>query len=463
MTHLGGAGTTRQSDYAYARLGEACVAAGDIDSAIQYFRLALRQNPADVLVLSQLGTLLHQQIRPREALVAFRSALALKPGLLAARLGMGALLCAIDDYDAAIPHLEAAIRLDAGRVQAWYNLGCAKLGQGDYEAAEAAFTQTLRLQPDWSIARVNRALTWLSAGDFTRGLPEYEWRFSTIVDPNLKALPPRWDGRPLHDKTLLIYAEQGLGDTLNFLRFLPAVLPHAPKVACRIQSALFPLLEPLLSAWGVEALDARAPLRHFDFSCPLMSLPLTLGLSLAMPVASPVVQAPTEYRDKWRDKITQLGKRRIGIAWSGNRRPYDARAMAASSLEPLFSVPSVEWVVLQTELSEEDRQYLQATSSAARIHCPTNQIADMADTAAIIEQLEAVISIDTSIAHLAGVMHKPVWVMVPFAADWRWRIDGETSRWYPSARLIRQDRPGDWEALISQIAQELVTGSFFDA
>lgn len=445
----------QQSDYAYGRLGEACVAAGDIDSAIQYFRLALRQNPADVLVLSQLGTLLHQQLRPREALVAFRSALALKPGLLAARLGMGALLCAIDDYDAAIPHLETALRLDARCVQAWYNLGCAKLGQGDYKAAEEAFTQTLHLQPEWSIARVNRALTWLSAGDFTRGLPEYEWRFSTIIDSDFKALPPRWDGRPLYDKTLLIYAEQGLGDTLNFLRFLPAVLPHAAKVACRIQSALFPLLKPLLSTWGVEVLDARAPLGRFDFSCPLMSLPLTLGASFAMPVASPVVQAPAAYQEKWHDKITQLGRRRIGIAWSGNRRPYDARAMAASSLEPLFSVPSVEWVVLQTGFPEEDRRYLQTTSHAARIHCPASEIADMADTAAIIEKLDAVISIDTSIAHLAGAMGKPVWVMLPFAADWRWRIDEEASRWYPSARLIRQARPGEWGPVINQMAQAL--------
>ncbi len=454
---------------AHACLGEAYLAVGRVDAALDSFRLAVRQDPSDVLALNQLGSALHEVELPHEALAAFRCALALNRDSLAARLGAGTSMCAVEDYESAIGQFEAAIALDDQCAPAWYNLGCCRLGLGQYDAAVEAFTRVLGLHPGWAAAHLNRALAWLSAGDFERGLPEYEWRLGAI-DKDFDSAPPRWDGSPLADKVLLIYAEQGLGDTVHFIRFVPSARALADKLILQVQPAILPLIEPLAAQWDITIVDADSEVPA-DVSCPLMSLPHILGVSLATlsatplrapltapPAATPYIQVPNAYREKWRGRLNHLGRRKIGLAWLGHRRTYDIRQIPAATLEPLFAMESVDWVVLQTDLSEADRQYLEVSPYADRIHVYQDQIADLADTAALIEQLDAVASVDTSIAHLAGAMQAPLLVMLPFSADWRWRIDTHASRWYPSARLLRQDCPGDWSSVVNQVATMLSAG-----
>lgn len=425
----------------------------DSDAGMGLLRSAVRSKPGDMSALVRLGAALFRASRPSEALVALRSAVALNPGNVEARVQLGALLCAIEDYPSAITQLQAAAELDAGCVPARYNLGCAWLGAGRYEAAADVFTSIADRHPGLAVARFNRALAWLSAGDFKRGLPEYEWRLP-LIHQYRASYPPRWNGSALGRKTLLVHAEQGLGDTLHFLRFVPQALALAPHMALQVQTALLPLLAPLAARWGIALHDLADTGVDADVSCPLPSLPLALCASLDQPPPSPRPHAPEAYRRKWHDVFRPArGRRRIGIAWSGNRRPYDVRAIDVQALASLFSMGDVEWVVLQKQLSPIERQYLTAPPHAGRVLLPADQIADMADTAAIIEHLDAVVSIDTSIAHLAGAMDKPVIVMLPFAADWRWRIDGQNSRWYPSATLIRQDEPGGWDGVIRRVAQ----------
>jgi len=361
----------------------------------------------------------------------------------------------MEDYRNAIIHLEAAITLNPRCTPAWFNLGCAHLALRNYDQAVNAFSQALELQPGMAAAHLNRSLAWLSAGDFSRGLLEYEWRNTAIRQPRGPQLP-RWHGEPLRNETLLIHAEQGLGDTLHFLRFVPLARKKASRIVLQVQAPLVPLLKIKEAEWGITVVGSPDGQLKAEFACPLLSLPLVLGCTLdALPAATPYIQVPEDYRQKWHGALDHLGKRRIGLAWSGRIRPYENRAVPLAKLDALFAREDIDWVVLQRDISASDRSILESHPHAARIHCLDGQIRDLADTAAIMEQLDAVISIDTAIAHLAGAMHKPLWIMLSFAADWRWRIDSTSSRWYPSAQLMWQEFPGQWEWPIDQIARTL--------
>lgn len=415
--------------------------------------VALAPQQASLHVM--LGQALHGMERCVSALDAFRTAIALAPALVAARVGAGTTLCALEDYGSAVEQLRAALDIDPACAPAWFNLGCAHLALGSYAAAEAAFSRTLQLEPDLPAAHLNRALTWLSAGDFARGLPEYEWRLKTVRQT--AATPwPRWAGEPLHQKCLLVDAEQGLGDTIHYLRFVPLALHLAPHTVLRVQTALLPLLKPLEHAWGITIIGLPDLPPDVDAHCPLLSLPWILGTTPdAMPATPAAIPAPEGYRAKWRASLTPLKRRRVGLAWSGRIRPYENRAMPVEALAPLFALDNVDWIVLQREISASERTFLAAGPHADRVHCFADRIDDLADTAAIIETLDAVVTIDTSIAHLAGAMRKPLWLMLSTAPDWRWRLDDASSRWYPTSRLVRQTRAGRWSDVVARVAQDL--------
>ncbi|WP_454732001.1 MULTISPECIES: tetratricopeptide repeat protein [Cupriavidus] len=436
-------------------IGNIHLISGRLDEAIESFRVAVRLNPGNLAALNGLGETLHSMERCREAMVAFRAALALDPKSLTARLGAGTAMYAMGNYHAAIAQLEMATELDPRCPAAWLNLGCARLALGDYYRAVNAFSQTLKLQPGLATAHLNRALAWLSAGDFARGLPEYEWRAKATHQPSAPSFP-RWNGNPLGEEILLIQAEQGLGDTLHFLRFVPLAREKASRIVLQVQAPLLPLLKPKEQEWDIIVVGPSECPPQIDLQCPLLSLPLILGVTLdALPAAAPYIRVPENYREKWRNALGHLGKRKIGLAWSGHIRPHENRAVPLAKLKTLFAREDIEWVVLQRDVSAPDRSILESHPHTARIHRFDDRITDLADTAAIMEQLDAVVSIDTAIAHLAGAMGKPLWILLPFAADWRWHIDTMSSRWYPSAQLVRQEYPGQWEWSIGQIAKAL--------
>jgi len=260
---------------AHVRLGEVHMALEQLDAAIQCFRTAAQLDPSDAHVLMQLGRALHVANRPREAAVAFCSAVALNPTSVSARAAAGTSLCAIENYEGALPQLKAALDLDSSCLPACFNLGCAELGLGRYEAAVMAFSQAIELQPDWPAAHLNRALSLLSAGDFTRGLPAYEWRTAATALENA-SLPEPWRGEPISGKTLLIYAEQGLGDTIQFLRFVDLARKVAPDIILQVQPAILPLAKRFASEWRIRVVDTPVGQIQADLSCALMSLPYLL-------------------------------------------------------------------------------------------------------------------------------------------------------------------------------------------
>ena len=375
-----------------------------------------------------------------------QNVLRMQPQFAPAHFGLGHALAAIGSHEAALPQFERAVGLDPKYGVAWLGLGNAHLALGAHKPALRAFDQALRLDPDLVAANLNRALTLLALGDYARGLPAYEWRLRT---PGSIALPslPRWNGEPMPRRTLQIRAEQGFGDTLQFVRFVPFAAKLVGQVVLEVQPELVALLEPAAHAAGVSLASrkARATVRQ----TPRPPMPrflavaeLAAGAGLSsldtIPARTPYLVVPAAYRKKWRGSLGGQAKRKIGIAWSGRIQPGETRSMPLGVLEPLFALEGIDWIVLQPTLTDEERAMLDAHPRARFIHRLEGRLDDFADTAAIVDRLDGVVSVDTAIAHLTGALGKPLWLMLPFAADWRWGIDTASTPWYPKARLFRQ-------------------------
>lgn len=439
-------------------MGMSLNALGRADEAIPCFKAALATEPRFVAAHFNLANTFDATGRHEQAVASFEATLALQPNLPPAIFGIGNALAALGRHAQAIPYLERSVGLDPQFALAWLSLGTAHQALGAHATAVRAFDQALRLQPDLAAAHMNRALAWLALGDFARGLPEYEWRLQTVAEPAIETLP-RWHGEQIAQRTLLVHAEQGFGDTLQFVRFVPLAAQRAARVVLEVQPPLLPLLEPVAKAWRVTLVARGTPRPAADLQCPLLSLPLALGTTPAtIPARTSYLSAPPAWRRKWRGSLGGQARRKIGLAWSGRIQQNETRSMPLAALEPLLALEGIDWIVLQPDLRDDERAALDAHPRARWIHRFDGRINDFADTAAIVERLDAVVSIDTSIAHLAGALGKPLWLMLPFAPDWRWCPDDTRSAWYASARLLRQPRPGAWREVVEAVAQELRAG-----
>ncbi|PTB18430.1 hypothetical protein C9I57_22785 [Trinickia symbiotica] len=471
---------------AHNNLGMALAALGRAEAAVVHFERALAAEPRFTAAHFNLGNTLDAIGRHGQAVAAFEAALALHPRFPPALLGLGNALAALDRHAEAIAALERAVGLDPHLCLAWLSLGNAHHATAAHEAALRAYDQALRLRPELASARLNRAMTRLALGDFDRGLRDYEARLDLVRAARAQAAHddagagesertrafderadtlPRWRGEPIADRRLLIDAEQGFGDTLQFMRFVPLARGRVERIVFAVQRELLPLVAPLAEAWRVDVVERGEARVDADLHCPLLSLPLALGTTAdSLPAASRYVGVPNEYRDRWRNLPGGPTKRKVGLAWSGRIQRHETRSMPLSSLEPLLALADIEWIVLQPHLSDDERRALDAHPRAASIHRFDDRIRDFADTAAIVDGLDAVVSIDTSIAHLAGALGKPLLLMLPFAADWRWfapqsevlrEIGADASPWYPSARLVRQRAPGAWDEVVRTAARLL--------
>jgi tetratricopeptide (TPR) repeat protein len=473
---------------AHNNLGMALNALGRADEALLQFREALKAEPQFTAAHFNLGNTLDALGCHEEAIDAFETVLAQQPYLPPALFALGNALAGLGRHEEAVARFERAIGHDPKFALAWLALGTAHHALGRHAAALRAFDEALRLRPDLAAAHLNRALTWLTLRDFARGLPEYEWRLDALAhseptpDPTAAATVatanaaplapsprtpalPRWQGEPATSRTLLIQAEQGFGDTLQFVRFIPLVAQRVGRIVLEVQAELVPLIAPAAEAWRVTLVPQNAdgalsgPRLAADLHCPLLSLPLALGMTFdAIPSRTPYLAAPAAYRRKWRGSLGGQAKRKIGLAWSGRIQKHENRAMPLAALEPLFALQGIDWLVLQPELSAAEQATLDAHPRAGTIHRIGHRMADFADTAAIVERLDAVVTIDTSIAHLAGALGRPLWVMLPFAADWRWFTGTDESPWYPAATLVRQPQPGDWASVVERVAAALREG-----
>ncbi|WP_296652505.1 tetratricopeptide repeat protein [Paraburkholderia sp.] len=452
---------------AHNNLGMSLNALGDTADALVQFRAALAAQPRFVAAHFNLANTLDATGQHHEAVASFEAALALQPRFAPALFGLGNALAALGRHDEAVVPLERTVGIDPKFALAWLALGTTHHALGNHEAAVRAFDEALRVRPELAAAHLNRAIAWLTTGDFRRGLPEYEWRLdpSACEPAQFDAPPahvappmalPRWRGEPLDGRTLFVEAEQGFGDTLQFVRFVPLVAARGARVVLEVQPQLVPLIAPAAKAAQITLIAQGAPRPAADLHCPLLSLPLALGTTFNdLPARTPYLSAPAPYLRKWRGSLGGQAKRKIGIAWSGRIQKHENRSLPLHALEPLFALEGIDWIVLQPQLSDAERAALDAHPCARSIHRLDSKIADFADTAAVIERLDAVVSVDTSIAHLAGALGAKLWLMLPFAADWRWFTGTDESPWYPRARLVRQPRPGAWTEVVVAVANDL--------
>ena len=311
----------------------------------------------------------------------------------------------------------------------------------------AVLDLAVALEPTDIDTRYHRALLQLLMGNLAEGFAGYEARFETKLWRGDKRhfRQPEWRGEELAGRTILLYAEQGLGDTLQFCRYAALVAARGGRVVLEAPPPLRHLLDGLA---GVERLIAHGEEPgDFDVQCPLLALPHLLGTDLeSIPAAIPYLATPDDVRRAWRDRLGRRVRTRVGLVWAGNPRFINdrRRSLPFAALAPLWSLPSIDWFSLQVGPRAEDL----ASAPSGLITDLAPELHDFAETAAAVEQMDLVISVDTAVAHLAGALSKPVLLLLPFAPDWRWMRRGETSPWYPGHRLLRQDMRREWANVI---------------
>lgn len=445
------------------------------DEALASFTQGLRCKPDFVEILSNRGNLLRELQRPDEALADLERALALRPDFIDALINRGVALESLGRLEEAIDAYADVVRRKPDFVEALSNRGAALSALGRHDEAQASFAKALRIDPGHASAQWNESLCRLRRGDFEAGWEKYEWRWRTSLQEKFRRnLPqPLWLGQaPLDGKTILLHAEQGLGDTIQFCRYAKRVAAQGATVLLEVQAPLKALLSGLAGVSRTFAQGEALP--PFDWHCPLLSLPLACGAPYApMPAVPPYLAAAPDAVSRWESRWQsdwqqdrarrhepaqasggEPGRlRRVGLAWSGNplHKGDRNRSIPLARLGGLLA-PSMHFVSLQKDVRDTDRE---ALKDFPRILRADGALQDFADTAALIATLDLVITVDTSIAHLAGAMGKPVWILLPFIADWRWQHQREDSPWYPSARLFRQAEFGQWESVIARVAREL--------
>ena len=416
----------------------------------------LAQNRENVDVLLKRADILQRLRRQEEAVGDYNTALAIRVNEVATILNRRAnAFLDLDRPEDALEGYNRALELLPGNASLLFNRANVfqKLSRMD-EAVEG-YDRTLECKPDLAEAKMERSHCLLAAGDFERGFREYESRWETAQLRQVRSgsHQPLWLGKEkLEGKTILLWAEQGYGDTIQFLRYVPLVARLAKETVLRTPPGLQSLAKSLRC--GVSLLPSGHALPPHDYHCPLMSLPLALGTKLeTIPADIPYLYAPREQVEKWRTRLGARARPRIGLAWAGRRRePVNhSRDMGLEMLAPLMGLDA-DFISLQKEVPHEDRPLLESMIQIARFG---EELSDFGDGAALIENLDMVISVDSVIAHLAGALGKPVRIMLRYSGEWRWLLDRQDCPWYPSARILRQKVPGDWAGLVAEVVEEI--------
>lgn len=429
--------------------------AGDHAGAEREYRAALAVAPEHPTALHYLGVILYQRRELDAALPLLARSANAVPGEPEFHNNLGLALAASDRTDEAIASYRRALALRPGHAVAWNNLGLALQERNEFGEAIAAFRRAIDLDPQFARAHWNLSLALLDDGQFVEGFREYEWRLA-IEELGKGRHPldgPLWDGTSPRGKTLLVHTEQGLGDALQFARYLTLLAERGarPLIQCAA-----PLRNLLATVPGVAAAYAPGePLPRHDAHVALLSLPRMFATQWEnVPATVPYLTAPTERRAAVRASLASRGGAfNVGLAWAGNKaNPNDRnRSLTLGALAPLFDVPGIAWHSLQLGADDEI-----ARTPAASSMTPLPADIPLDGTAAIVSELDLVLSVDTSIAHLAGALARPLWVMLPFAPGWRWRLGADRSPWYPTARLFRQSAPRAWPEVVARVRDALV-------
>ncbi|MEX0679629.1 MAG: tetratricopeptide repeat protein [Pirellulales bacterium] len=436
-------------------LGCAHRAVGQLDEAERCFRLALDARPGFFEAYNNLGAVRQSQLQHDAAIDCFRKALELKPASAEALANLGSCLTLVGKTDEAIEYLRRAVAIDPNQAAAHNCLGQCLQFQGRFTLALASLDRAIALNPTEPDYHYYRSCLWLMSGDFARGWPEYEWRLKTrnAAGPYPQ---PRWQGEDLKGQRIVIHAEWGLGDTLHFIRYVPRVDQRGGDVFLAVQPSLIPLLE---ASGFRQVIPVRGKLMpDCQWQVPLMSLPGIFHTSLAtIPADIPYLAARSELVEKWRERLRDLGSFKVGIHWHGSKAwATDPRSIPLAEFEPLARVGGVTLISLQ---KNDPTRQLQELGDRLGIVDFDDEL-DVAggafmDTAAVMKHLDLVITCDTGIAHVAGALGVPVWVVLPRTSEWRWMWDRADSPWYPTMRLFRQQTSGDWHRQFQDIAGEL--------
>jgi tetratricopeptide (TPR) repeat protein len=426
--------------------------AGRLDEARALGLELLRANADHFLALHLLGAIAVRAGRPDEAIDYATRALALKPADPEVLCNRGIAFRALDRIEEALADYDAVLAARPAFAAAHGLRGVALAALNRHEEAIASYSKALALDPKFAPARFNRALSELVLGDFERGLADFEarWGGSDTQIAQRSFDKPRWTGEALGGKTLLIHAEQGLGDAIQLCRYVPLAVERGANVVLEVQAPL----KALFAQLPASVIAMRDPLPPFDFHCPIMSLPLAFGTRVeSIPGNVPYLRAVPEDVARWSARLGARRSPRVGLAWSGSTTLKNDRnrSIPLSRFDAIRDGPW-ELIGLQKELRDTDRP---ALAHRAPIAFYGDELADFRDTAALIENLDAVVCVDTAVAHLAGAMGKPVHILLPFSPDWRWLLDRAESPWYPSAHLFRQERAGDWQGVIDRVAERI--------
>jgi tetratricopeptide (TPR) repeat protein len=440
---------------AHNNLGQALEAIGRLDEAVAAYRHAIQLKPDLAGAFCNLGNALFAQRRFNDSIAACRRAIELRPDMAEAHNNLGNALSAAGYLDEAIAAYGQALRLNPNYVQALSNLGGTLIDIGRLDEPQALFRRALQIDPDFPDAHWNLALFLLLRGNFAEGLPEYEWRWKVKAMPRPPRFSqPRWDGGDLNGRTILLHAEQGFGDAIQFIRYAPLVAARGGRVIVQCPAELKRLFS---RTPDIQVFAAGEPLPNFDFHCPLLSLPLAFKTDLqSIPSSVPYLSADPELVKAWRAKLPRGDNcRRIGLAWAGAATHVNDRnrSILPADLAPLAQVKDAAFYSLQKGDAAKN-----LPPAGMDLIDFTSDLKDFADTAAMIENLDMVIAVDTSVAHLAGAMGKPVWLLLPCNPDWRWMLHRLDSPWYPTMRLFRQQRAGQWRATIEETAAALRKG-----
>jgi len=430
---------------------------GDLYAALAAYDDTLAAKPDYAEAHANRGVVLQALGRLEAALVNYDRAIAIRPGHAEDYFNRGTVLRTLMQWDESLASYDRAIALKPNYAAAHCDRAAVLMEVGRVDEALAGYACAIAIQPDFAEAQYNRALALLLSGDYENGWLNYEWRWKNAARLSMGTERtwgvPLWLGEEeLTGKTLLLYSEQGLGDALQFCRFATTAAHRGATVILEVQAPLATLME---SVTGVSAVIVEGePLPPFDYRCPLLSLPLALKTTLAtIPSATGYLRADRAQVARWRERLGARDRPRIGLVWSGNPRQGNDHNRSIRLGDWIDHLPSeFQYVCLQKDIRTSDEEVLAANPWIARFDA---ELRDFSDTAALVECLDLVVSVCTSVAHLSGALGRPTWVLLPFNPDWRWLLERNDSPWYATARLYRQQAIGDWAGVLARVAADL--------
>lgn len=428
-----------------------------LDKAIEYQERAVDLAPGNQGHLKNLELIYRKNKQYEKALETIRKALEFAPGNPTYKYCEGLSLCHLWRVEEATEIFKEVVAQQPNHIKALVMLGNTLQELGRYEEAMDHFNQAFYIDHNNVYVLYNRSLLLLLMGDFKHGFRGYEarWRQGPpLALPKFVLGKPRWDGKEFHDRKLMIMMEQGHGDTIQFCRYLPYIKELGENISVLCSKNLIELVRPILpeAKWFTH----DDPIPEFDTYATMMSLPLLMGTEPdSIPAEVPYLSATEKYKEKWKNKIKENGKLKVGLCWSGSKNhPKDhIRSIKSEQIKLLLVNHDVDFYTMEKGRGEDDAK--QFTQEFANVIEFGSKIEDFSDSAAIIEQMDLIITVDTAVAHLAGAMAKPVWTMLLFNADWRWLIGREDSPWYPTMKLFRQKTRDEWKTVLDTVAQEL--------